>query len=56
MLLPIELLVFPSSYFLSRRTREMDFLGFGFAINLSHRRNRPARLNGPRAVFAFRYG
>jgi hypothetical protein len=56
MLLSIEGLVFSSSYFLSRRTRETDFLCSGFARDFSHRANEAATINRLCLVFAFCYG
>ena len=57
MLLSPLVLLSPTSYFLSRRTRETDIppgIFFqAYDCNFSHPCNQPARLNGPHAAFAF---
>jgi hypothetical protein len=47
---------FKTSYFLSRRTREMDTFYRTFADDSFHPRNQPARINARAVTFAFCYG
>jgi hypothetical protein len=56
MSLPISKTVSLTSYFLSRRTREMDTFYGLLCFHFSHPGNEAASLNGPRRLFILCYG